>query len=144
MPDRLVIHDLVAKCHLGVFEWERETPQTIWIDIELAIDASRAAKRDRVQDTIDYGRLVTALRQAVEHRSFRLLETLAEEIASLIFREFRTSHVKVRVKKRSLSDIGYAAVEIERSVPRYRAGARPSRRSSQHTVLSSRGRMRLA
>lgn len=118
MGDKLVIHDLVAKCRIGVFEWEQVTPQDIWIDLELSIDAAKAAAQDDVAATIDYGRLVTAVKQHVQHKTFHLLETMAEEVAALILKEFSATQVMVRVKKRALPGVDYAAVEIVRSATR--------------------------
>ena len=114
MPDRLVIHDLMAECRIGVFDWEQAKPQSIWIDLELEIDAAKAAARDDVKDSIDYGKLVTAVKQLVQTKSYRLLERMAEEVAALVLKEFATPRVLVRVKKRALPGIDYAAVEISR------------------------------
>lgn len=114
MADALIVQDIAVECRIGVFEWEQKTPQTIWIDVELVIDAARAAARDDVNAAIDYGRLVTMVREVAQQRSYALLETLAEEEASSILAEFGVSTVRLRVKKRALPGIGYAAVEIER------------------------------
>ena len=124
MPDRLMIQELTAECRLGVYEWEQEKLQTVWIDLELAIDSARVAKTDDVKDAIDYGRLVTSVKQLAQEKSYRLLETIAEAIASLILSQFETSEVRVRVKKRALPGIGYAAVEVERKAVRRRGIAR--------------------
>ena len=115
MADKLVISDLVAECRIGVYEWEQANPQHVWIDLELAIDAAKAAALDDVKATIDYGRLVSAVTQHVQHKPFGLLETIAEDVASLILKEFAVSQVLVRVKKRALPGLDYAAVEITRS-----------------------------
>lgn len=117
MADRLVIHDLLADCRIGVFDWEREQAQQLWVDLELAIDATAAAERDDVTATVDYGRLVTVVRQYAQDKTFRLLETLAEELASLILEQFETAAVTVRVKKRALPGVDYAAVELTRRAP---------------------------
>lgn len=102
-------------CRMGVYDWERETPQTIWVDLELAIDAASAAMRDDVQDTIDYGRLVTLIKQHGHSKPFNLLETMAEELAALVLREFPSDEVTIRVKKRSLPGVGSAVVEVTRT-----------------------------
>ena len=114
MADKLIINNLAVGCRIGVFEWEQNAAQTILIDLELAIDASRAARRDDVKATIDYGALVTAVRQLVQSKSYRLLETLAEEVAAFILNRFKTPSVLVRIKKRALPGIDYAAVELTR------------------------------
>lgn len=127
MPDRLILQDLTAECRLGVYERERETPQPIWIDVELSIDAKRAAAQDDVKDAVDYAALVAAVRELAQAKPYRLLETLAETIAGLVLERWRTDRVRVRVKKRALEGLGYAAVEVERDTARPRR-ARPDRR----------------
>ena len=124
MADRLLLHDLEASCRLGVTEQERGTPQPIWVDVECPIDAARAARRDALEDAVDYARLVVEVRRLVEASAFRLLETVAEAIAATALERCGVPAVTVRVKKRAMAGLGYAAVEIER-----RACPRPSARA---------------
>ena len=129
--DRLIIEGVAAECRLGVFEWEQQRPQTIWVDLELAIDAGVAAARDDVRDAIDYAQLVDAVRARLQQQPYRLMEAAAQAIARLVLARFATRAVRVRVKKRALDGIGFAAVEIERTSRRG-----PSRRS--HGLDASR------
>ena len=114
MPDTLIIKDLVAECRIGVYDWEQRTPQNVWIDVELAIDAAKAAASDDVQAAVDYGRLVTTIKQHVQHKPFGLLETMADTLAALILKAFPAPQVTIRIKKRALPGVDYAAVEITR------------------------------
>ncbi|MBI3324276.1 MAG: dihydroneopterin aldolase [Candidatus Omnitrophica bacterium] len=117
MADRLLIQDLVADCRIGLFEWEQERAQKIWIDLEMPINAAAAAERDDVDATVDYGRLVRVVKEHVERRPYRLLETLAEELAALVLEQFHLGQVTVRIKKRAVPGIDYAAVEVTRQAP---------------------------
>ena len=131
MADTLVLHDIIASCRLGVYEWEQQTPQDVWVDLELAIDASAASATDDVADAVDYAALVKAVIEETQRRPYRLLETLAERIAARILRESGTTRLRVRVKKKAMPEIGYAAVEIERTGrPLRRAGAARTRRGA--------------
>jgi len=114
MADTLAIHDLLVSCRLGVFEWEREQPQEIRVDVELEIDAAAAAKHDDVRQTVDYAALAGAIAELAQRRSFRLMETLAHAIATMMLEWGATKAVQVRVKKQALAGIGYAAVTVER------------------------------
>jgi len=120
MADTLRIQDLVAECRLGVTEEEQAAPQTIWMDLELAVDAARAAARDDVRSTVDYAALVSSVQGLAQSRPYRLLETVAEEVASLVLGESGTSWVRVQIRKRALPGIGYAAVTVERTAARLR------------------------
>jgi len=126
MADTLNLQDITVECRLGVHDWEREAPQTAWVDLELQVDAAAAAAADDVGSTVDYAALVQSVRRLAQSRPYRLLETLAEEIASLVLGEAGTPWVRVRVKKQALPGVGYAAVEIERAAARPAArGGRP-------------------
>ena len=118
MADTLILHDVAVECRLGVEEWEQAAPQPVWIDVELAINAAHAAAHDDVRDAVDYAELVEGLRELTQRTAYRLLETLAEVAAAFILREFGGTRVKVRIKKKALTGVGYAAVEVERKAPR--------------------------
>jgi dihydroneopterin aldolase len=114
MADRLTIQGLAAECRVGVTLQEQERPQTVWIDLEVPINAAAAAERDDVEATIDYAALAAAVRQHVEQRPYRLLETMAEDVASVVLDGFHAESVTVRIKKRALPGIDHAAVEMTR------------------------------
>ncbi len=117
MQDTLIISSLAAQCRLGVTGQERSTPQTVWIDLELGIDAASAAAADDVKEAIDYAALVKAVKALAERTSLQLMETLGERIAQLVLERFDTSQVFVRVKKRALPGVDFAAVEVRRVRP---------------------------
>ncbi len=125
MADRLILHDITTECRLGVFDWERDKPQRIWVDVELEIDASKAAARDDVRDAVDYARLVSLVQRTAQAQPYRLLETLAERMAQAILKACRAPAVRLQIKKRALEGIDYAAVEIERRARRVPRDVRP-------------------
>lgn len=114
-PDTLSLRGLALSCRIGVTEQERAAPQTIHLDVELAIDAARAAASDRLKDAVDYATLAGLLQVLARSRSFTLMETLAEASAALILEQVRTRWVRVTVKKRVLPGLDHAAVELTRA-----------------------------
>ena len=133
-PDTLQIHELAVECRLGVYEWEQRKAQAVWLDLELAIDAARAAARDDVRDTVDYAALVKRVRALAAGRAFRLMETLAEAVAAAALEESGSPWVRVRVRKRALEGLGYAQVEVERTS---RGAARPGQARQGRTVRTT-------
>ena len=124
MPDMLKLYDLMIETHLGIYDWERREAQKIWLDIELPTDARRAAQSDDVQQVVDYGALVTLVRQHVSQRTYNLMETIAEEVAELILESFHGEQVQVRIKKRALPGIDHACVEVLRTKASLKSGKR--------------------
>lgn len=113
--DTIFISELKVPTKLGVPEWERMTPQTIILDIEIGYDLTNACKSDAITDTIDYGAVVGRIRETLTENSFQLVEALAEHICQLILSEFGALSVKVKVAKPGiLMGLGALGVVIKR------------------------------
>ncbi len=113
--DIIFLQEVKVSTVLGVPEWERLAPQTVLLDIELAMPHSRSCTSDEIADTIDYGQIVARIREVLSEKSFRLVEALAETVAQLIMAEFGAPWVKVRVAKPGvLPGVRQLGVTIER------------------------------
>ncbi len=97
--DFIFIEGLQTRCVIGIFDWERKVRQKVRIDLEILTDARRAARRDRVEDTINYKKVVKFLLARIKKTRFLLVESLAEFIARLALKEFNLRQITVRVSK---------------------------------------------
>lgn len=97
--DTIFLHDLRVETIIGIYDWERTTPQTVSIDLEMAWDTARAAASDDIADTLDYKAVAKRLQAFVSESRFQLIETLAERIATIIRAEFDVSWVRVTLHK---------------------------------------------
>jgi dihydroneopterin aldolase len=86
--------------HHGCREDERSAGVHLVVDVEVHTDIRDASSSDRIEDTIDYARLVEVCRRVVEEEQYHLVETVAEEVASALLQEPRAAWVRVRVAKR--------------------------------------------
>lgn len=113
--DKIFISELKVQTRLGVPEWERMTPQTVVLDIEIGHDLSKAGKSDAIADTIDYGQIVKRIRETLTENSFQLVEALAEHVCDLIFKEFGVKEINIKVSKPGiLAGVKAVGVEIQR------------------------------
>ena len=114
--DTIFISELKVKTKLGVPTWERMVAQSVIMDIEIGYDLSKAGKSDAIADTIDYGAVVSRIRETLHDNSFQLVEALAEHICQLILKEFGALSVKVKVAKPAiLPGLKALGVVIERN-----------------------------
>jgi dihydroneopterin aldolase len=113
--DIIFIQDFRLETLIGIYEWERRVPQTIQIDIEIGNPGSRASSTDNIDDTIDYGAVVNRIEATLKQQHFLLLERLAEHIADIVLREFKSPWVRVSVAKlQLLRGVKRLGVTIER------------------------------
>jgi dihydroneopterin aldolase len=83
----------------GVLPEERERPQPLELDIDIACDLSVAGTSDDLDDTVDYGSAVARVEKLVGAKQPRLLEKLAEMIALDLCTHATVHSVTVAVRK---------------------------------------------
>ena len=114
--DTVFIRQLRLPAWIGLYRHEKIAPQTIEIDLEIALSGDAVFKTGKVGDTIDYGVVVEHLRALLANERFGLVESLAERIADLILEDFKSPRVKVSVAKLGvLREAKQVGVTIERS-----------------------------
>ena len=115
--DAVFIRQLRLQAWIGLYRHEKIAPQTIELDLEIALpQGSPVFRTGKVADTIDYGVVVEHVRSLVAKERFGLVESLAERIAASILAEFGSPRVKVSIAKLGvLRDARQVGVVIERS-----------------------------
>lgn len=112
--DVVTIADLEVFYRVGVPDAERAHPQRLLLTVTMHADVSAAAASDDLARTIDYSAVARRLSSLGEGREWRLIETLAVEIADRVRAEFGAHRVGVEVKKFILPQTRYVAVRVER------------------------------
>jgi dihydroneopterin aldolase len=120
MTDRISLVNMRFEGRHGVPDEERAHSQPFEVDVELYLDLRPAGLADDLSQTVDYRDVFEICRETVEGPSCRLIETLAEKIATRIMATFEptaVSEVVVRVRKPAVvlaGELDGAAVEIRR------------------------------
>jgi len=97
--DKIHIRDLLIRCIVGIFDWEREKKQDVLINITLYADLGTACQTDRIEDTVDYKAIKQKVVNMVESSSYMLVERLAERVAEICLENPQVQRVKVLVDK---------------------------------------------
>ena len=82
--DRLSLRGMRFDCIVGLFDFERNTPQPVELAVTLHFDTREAAHHGKLVQTIDYSRLLGELRFILTATRFRLLESAAEAVAAWV------------------------------------------------------------
>lgn len=116
MNDTIIIEDLELRLQVGVPEAERALPQRLLVHLELEHDLRAAAETDDLRRTVDYYAVTRRLLDLGHGgRSWKLIETLASDIASLVLQEFKVGAVTVEVRKFILPETRHVAVRLRRT-----------------------------
>jgi FolB domain-containing protein len=97
--DKIHIRDLLIRCIVGIYDWEREKKQDVLINITLYADLKTACQTDRIEDTVDYKAIKQKVVDMVESSSYMLVERLAERVAEICLGNPQVQRVRVLVDK---------------------------------------------
>lgn len=130
--DRILVEGIKFHAYHGFTQLEREVGVRCSIDVEMAMDLSRAMRSDRLKDTLDYREIHSLVLDIGRKRnSFHLIESLAGRIAEEILKSYRkVREVTVRVRKETpLIDgiVDYVGVEVTRKRASSRSAGKGSR-----------------
>lgn len=113
--DIIFLRELKVETLIGVYEWEKRVPQTLQLDMEIALPTSRACQTDDIQDALDYSEIVSHIQNALGSHHFSLLEALAEHIAQILLVDFNVPWVRISAAKiNAIRNCQRIGIRIER------------------------------
>jgi len=108
------IRGLEIAAHIGVPDEERAAPQRLLVDLHLHPLRDFSRMPDAIDATVDYFTVTQRVIALAAGRPRQLLETLADEIATTVLREFALQRVAVTVRKFILPNTEFVAVHCAR------------------------------
>ena len=114
MPDSIQIEGLRLPTRIGVPDAERAAWQSVAAHLTLVPEKDFHGIEDDITATVDYDAVSREIRALAADRPRKLLETLANEIASTILSNFPVRSVTVELRKFILPDCDHVAVEVTR------------------------------
>jgi dihydroneopterin aldolase len=95
----IFIEEMKVETIIGVSSWERALPQTLLIDLEMALPHITSTATDAIGDTIDYGIVAARIKSIASNHTFKLLEPLAHLIIETLEKEFKSPWLKLKISK---------------------------------------------
>ena len=111
--DKIILNGCRFYGYHGAFAEEQTLGQIFVVDLELAVDLTKASQSDNLDDTVHYGLVFEAVQKQVEDKKYILIERLA------LFAQFPPiQSIKVRITKENPPINGHyksVGIELERS-----------------------------
>lgn len=100
MIGTIELEQIRIRCIVGIHDFERVQEQTIGIDVGMELDFADAAATEHIDSTVDYSGVARQLTDLVTERKYQLIETMAEEAASLVLARWtRVLRVAITIHK---------------------------------------------
>ncbi|TVY06772.1 dihydroneopterin aldolase [Paenibacillus cremeus] len=98
--DRIILKGMAFYGNHGLFPEENKLGQRFFVDAELYMPLDKPGRSDHIDDTVNYAEVHEVIKRSVEQKTFKLIEALAEDIASEVLRTYTSINaITVRVLK---------------------------------------------
>lgn len=98
--DKILMKGMAFYGNHGVFPAENQLGQRFYVDVELYMPLDRPGHSDHLEHTVNYAEVHELIKRIVEQQTFKLIEALAERIASEVLRTYTSiNEITVRVLK---------------------------------------------
>lgn len=121
--DRIYLKQMQFYGYHGVLPEENRIGQRFIVDLQVELDLQKAGQSDELGDSVNYAELYTLCKEIVEGKPLKLIEAVAESIASKVLMDYqKISSVTVKMIKPDPPIPGHyqsVAVEITRDRNNY-------------------------
>lgn len=113
--DWIHIEQLEISTRIGVPEKERSTPQRLTVSISYWPYHDQRDVADQIDNTVNYSIVAEEAKNFVREQSTKLIETLADRLATHLLKAFRIQTITVELRKFPLEDAKHVSVTVTRS-----------------------------
>jgi dihydroneopterin aldolase len=115
--DFIRIEELEVQAHVGVPDEERSSPQRLTLNLTLWPLRSFSDLQNDIGRAVDYAIVCAETEEFVESRRDKLIETLADALASHLLGIFELRRVTVELRKYILPQVEFVSVTVTRERP---------------------------
>lgn len=84
---------------IGVYDWEQEIDREIIINLKIETDYTKSLFSDDLKDAIDYHQITEIIKNLINKKSYKLIESMANDILSEIMKDVRIKNCQIEVDK---------------------------------------------
>lgn len=99
MADEVFLEGMRFYAYHGHNPEEQVLGQRFVVDVRIGADLQEAGQTDDLTKTVNYSQVFKRVREIVEGPPRSLIESVAEEIATVVLRDFAATSVTVTVRK---------------------------------------------
>ena len=113
---KVLIKDLILKISVGIHDFEKKKKQRVKFNLIINIDQNLMPDDNDLKSIVNYEKVIKIIEKVTKKKHFLLLESLAEEIFSKLFENYKIKKILIRIEKldiiKNTSSVG---IEIEKS-----------------------------
>ena len=96
---KILINDLTLLMSIGIHDFEKIKKQEVKFNINIDIDPLLAPIENKLNSIVNYEMVVKDVTRLTKNKHYELLETLAEDIFFILFKNINIKKIKLKIEK---------------------------------------------
>ena len=96
---KILIKELILDLKLGYYDFEKEKSQKVKFNLEVDYEDKKPTSDDDIKSIVNYGKLVKLVKKLTKNKHYNFLETLAEDVFDVLFKDKRIAKIKLKIEK---------------------------------------------
>ena len=96
---KILIKELTLNLKLGYYDLEKEKSQKVKFNLEIDYEDKKPTNDKDIKSIVNYGKVVKLITKLVSKKHYNFLETLAEDVFDVLFKDKRIGKIMLQIEK---------------------------------------------
>ncbi|MDA9698763.1 dihydroneopterin aldolase [Candidatus Pelagibacter sp.] len=110
---KIIINELILDLKLGYYDFEKEKYQKVKFSLEIDYEDKKPTNDKDIKSIVNYSQIVKLIRKLTKNKHYNFLETLAEDVFDVLFKDKRIGKIMLKIEKLEiLKDCSSVGIQI--------------------------------
>ena len=110
---KILIKELILDLKLGYYDFEKEKLQKVKFNLEVDYEDKKPTSDNDIKSIVNYGKLVKLIKKLTKNKHYNFLETLAEDVFDILFKDKRIGKIMLQIEKLEiLKDCASVGIQV--------------------------------
>ena len=112
---KVLIKDLILDLKLGYYDFEKEKSQKVKFSLDIDYEDKKPSDDKDLKSVVNYAKIVKLIKKLVKNKHYNFLETLAEDVFDVLFKDKRIGKISLRLEKLEIiKDCSSVGIQISK------------------------------
>ena len=96
---KVLINELILDLKLGYYDFEKINAQKVKFSLEIDYQDKKPSNDKDIKSIVNYSKIVRIIKKLVKNKHYNFLETLAEDVFDVLFKDKRIGNIMLKIEK---------------------------------------------
>ena len=112
---KVLIKELILNLKIGYYDFEKEKSQKVKFSLDIDYEDKKPSDDKDLKSVVNYAKIVKLIKKLVKNKHYNFLETLAEDVFDVLFKDRRIGKISLQIEKLEImKDCSSVGIQISK------------------------------